>query len=178
MTCLFLIQFSLWILTSVTSEVAYICYRQSLPNLEINLSSTPSGHKKLFSGAEEMAQSLSALSALPEVLSSSPSNHVVAHNHLWSDLLLLRSVQNAPQQWGSRGQEGVPVPWGPYMKSPKVQESSAQGESFLQSGFEKLHRNLDYSNHKWQFLHLSFFFLLMGSKNCHAEGIWSSKHTP
>jgi hypothetical protein len=33
-------------------------------------------------GAGEMAQHLRALTALPEVLSSSPSNHMVAHNHL------------------------------------------------------------------------------------------------
>jgi hypothetical protein len=32
--------------------------------------------------AGEMAQWLRALSALPEVLSSNPSNHMVAHNHL------------------------------------------------------------------------------------------------
>jgi hypothetical protein len=37
--------------------------------------------KLLLGGAEEMAQSLRALSALPEVLSSIPSNHMVAHNH-------------------------------------------------------------------------------------------------
>jgi hypothetical protein len=29
-----------------------------------------------------MAQRLRALAALPEVLSSTPSNHMVAHNHL------------------------------------------------------------------------------------------------
>jgi hypothetical protein len=29
-----------------------------------------------------MAQMLRALTALPEVLSSNPSNHMVAHNHL------------------------------------------------------------------------------------------------
>jgi hypothetical protein len=29
----------------------------------------------------EMAQTLRALTALPEVLSSIPSNHMVAHNH-------------------------------------------------------------------------------------------------
>ena len=34
------------------------------------------------SAAREMAQWLRALTALPEVLSSSPSNHMVAHNHL------------------------------------------------------------------------------------------------
>jgi len=33
-------------------------------------------------GAGEMAQWLRALTALPEDLSSNPSNHMVAHNHL------------------------------------------------------------------------------------------------
>jgi hypothetical protein len=33
-------------------------------------------------GAGEMAQQLRALTARPEVLSSIPSNHMVAHNHL------------------------------------------------------------------------------------------------
>ena len=33
-------------------------------------------------GAEEMAQWLRALTVLPEVLSSIPSNHMMAHNHL------------------------------------------------------------------------------------------------
>jgi hypothetical protein len=32
--------------------------------------------------AGEMAQWLGALTILPEVLSSIPSNHMVAHNHL------------------------------------------------------------------------------------------------
>jgi len=32
--------------------------------------------------AKEMAQWLRALTALPEVMSSNPSNHIVAHNHL------------------------------------------------------------------------------------------------
>jgi len=43
-------------------------------------------HKKKFKnvsvGAGEMAQRLRALTVLPEVLSSNPSNHMVAHNHL------------------------------------------------------------------------------------------------
>jgi hypothetical protein len=41
-------------------------------------------------GAGEMAQRLRALTALPEVLSSNPSNYMVAHNHLImrSDALL------------------------------------------------------------------------------------------
>jgi len=37
--------------------------------------------------AGEMAQRLRALIALPEVLSSIPSNHMVAHKHLGSDVL-------------------------------------------------------------------------------------------
>jgi hypothetical protein len=32
-------------------------------------------------GAGEMAQRLKAPTALPKVLSSNPSNHMVAHNH-------------------------------------------------------------------------------------------------
>jgi len=43
--------------------------------------------KKSVSGAGEMAQWLKALTALPEVLSSIPSNHMVAHNHLSWDLM-------------------------------------------------------------------------------------------
>jgi len=35
-----------------------------------------------FMGAGEIAQWLRALTALPEVMSSIPSNHMVAHNHL------------------------------------------------------------------------------------------------
>ena len=38
--------------------------------------------KNLILGAGEMAQWLRALTALPEILSSIPSNHMVAHNHL------------------------------------------------------------------------------------------------
>jgi hypothetical protein len=38
--------------------------------------------KKLVQEPGEMAQWLRALIALPEVLSSIPSNHIVAHNHL------------------------------------------------------------------------------------------------
>jgi hypothetical protein len=34
-----------------------------------------------------MAQRLGALTVLPEDLSSVPSNHMVAHNHLWWDLM-------------------------------------------------------------------------------------------
>jgi hypothetical protein len=35
-----------------------------------------------YFGVGEMAQWLRALTALPEVLSSIPSNHMVAHNHV------------------------------------------------------------------------------------------------
>jgi hypothetical protein len=38
--------------------------------------------KKKGPRAGEMAQRLRAPTALPEVLSSIPSNHMVAHNHL------------------------------------------------------------------------------------------------
>jgi hypothetical protein len=41
----------------------------------------PKPNKKNYR-AEEMTQWLRALTALPEVLSSIPSNHVVTHNHL------------------------------------------------------------------------------------------------
>jgi hypothetical protein len=37
---------------------------------------------KICYGAGEMAQRLRELTALPKVLSSNPSNHMVAHNHL------------------------------------------------------------------------------------------------
>jgi hypothetical protein len=37
--------------------------------------------KKDMPGAGEMAQWARALTALPKVLSSNPSNHMVAHNH-------------------------------------------------------------------------------------------------
>ena len=40
------------------------------------------GLKMFFLGTGEVAQWLRALTALLEVLSSIPSNHMVAHNHL------------------------------------------------------------------------------------------------
>jgi hypothetical protein len=42
-----------------------------------------------ISGAGEMAQQVRALTALPEVLSSNPSNHMVAHNLLYSYNVLI-----------------------------------------------------------------------------------------
>jgi hypothetical protein len=38
--------------------------------------------KKIIFRAGEMAQRVRALTALAKVLSSNPSNHMVAHNHL------------------------------------------------------------------------------------------------
>jgi hypothetical protein len=38
--------------------------------------------ERLFLGAAVMTQWLRAMTALPEVLSSIPSNYMVAHNHL------------------------------------------------------------------------------------------------
>ena len=40
------------------------------------------GFKTLILGPGEMAQWLRALTALPNVLSSNPSNHMVANNYL------------------------------------------------------------------------------------------------
>jgi hypothetical protein len=45
--------------------------------------------KKSLPGAGEMAQQLRALTALLEVLSPIPSNHVMAHNHLYSYSVLI-----------------------------------------------------------------------------------------
>jgi hypothetical protein len=43
----------------------------------------------------EMAQELRALTALPEVLSSIPSNHMVAHNHImYWDLMPFSGVSD------------------------------------------------------------------------------------
>ena len=42
----------------------------------------PAPLKNLINRAGEMDQQLRALTALPEVPSSIPSNHMVAHNHL------------------------------------------------------------------------------------------------
>ena len=39
-------------------------------------------NKFYIQGAGEMAQWLRAVTVLPEVLSSNPSNYMVAHNHL------------------------------------------------------------------------------------------------
>jgi len=51
----------------------------SEPFWKLDLVSTD---KKLIFQAGELTQRLRALTALPEVLSSKTSNHMVAHNHL------------------------------------------------------------------------------------------------
>jgi hypothetical protein len=49
-------------------------------NLNIKLDTlNPTGKKKV--GAREMTQQVKTLTALLKVLSSNPSNHLVAHNH-------------------------------------------------------------------------------------------------
>ena len=62
-----------------------------MSDLEISVSGLGLGHLERFIeivderfqiGAGEMAQQLRAEAALPEVMSSIPSNHMVAHNHL------------------------------------------------------------------------------------------------
>ena len=62
---------------------------ERLPRKRKALGSVPSSEKKNQknknknkNGTGEMAQGLRALTALPEVLSSISSNHMVAHNHL------------------------------------------------------------------------------------------------
>jgi len=46
-----------------------------------------------FSEEGEKAQQLRTLAALSEVLSSIPSNHMVAHNHLKGDLMPFSGLQ-------------------------------------------------------------------------------------
>jgi hypothetical protein len=58
---------------SIRLTKPYLEWLKSRENIQI---------KKMRSGAGEMAQWLRALTALPEILSSIPSNHMVAHNHL------------------------------------------------------------------------------------------------
>jgi hypothetical protein len=48
----------------------------------IHVSALTMPQNRILGEAEEMAQWLRALTALPEVLSSIPSNHMVAHKHL------------------------------------------------------------------------------------------------
>jgi hypothetical protein len=56
------------------------------PCLKKNKTKTPNKQENQPQ-AGEMAQQLRALTVLPKVLSSNPSKHMVAHNHLTSDAL-------------------------------------------------------------------------------------------
>ena len=66
----------------------------SLPQLPASSASPSEGLRdgdgcslRKGSGAGEMAQWVREMTALPKVLSSNPSNHMVAHNHLHCDLM-------------------------------------------------------------------------------------------
>ena len=76
-------------LVRVKTKQVKPCIQQVLSKFNVLASSTKQSEGKLHYskrikpwGAGEMAQWLRALTALPEVLSSIPSNHMVAHNHL------------------------------------------------------------------------------------------------
>jgi hypothetical protein len=61
-----------------SNQVSFLNIKYIFPSIKC------SSHK-IFFRIREMAQWLRALTALPEVLSPIPSNHMVAHNHLqWS----------------------------------------------------------------------------------------------
>jgi hypothetical protein len=64
----------LWALITPATHMLYThASRQNTHTLKIKL---------INLGADEMDQQVRALTALPKVLSSNPSNHMVAHNHL------------------------------------------------------------------------------------------------
>jgi hypothetical protein len=50
--------------------------------LNINIGARETTVKSVLSGAGEMSQGVRAMTALLKILSSNPSNHMVAHNHL------------------------------------------------------------------------------------------------
>jgi hypothetical protein len=63
--------------------------------------------KNTLAGAGEMAQRLRALTALPEVLSLNPSNHMVAHNHQnsYSVLIYINTHIHTHTHWHTGGQK-------------------------------------------------------------------------
>jgi hypothetical protein len=72
------IQWTFW-----TKWLTRIYKTQSIQNSGVNYDLLNILRTKLANvGAGEMAQRVRALTALPEVLSSNPSNNMVAHNHL------------------------------------------------------------------------------------------------
>ncbi|XP_040595036.1 glyoxylate reductase/hydroxypyruvate reductase isoform X1 [Mesocricetus auratus] len=79
---------------SLTPATRGLCNKEFFQKMKstavfINISSLRSPCQ----GAGEMAQRLRALTALPEVLSSIPSNHMVAHNHLQFNLVSSSGMQ-------------------------------------------------------------------------------------
>jgi hypothetical protein len=74
--------FSLHVCVCITYR--QVCGSQKMVSdvLELELQTAVSCHKSSGNPAGEMTQWVRALTALPEVLSSIPSNHMVAHNHL------------------------------------------------------------------------------------------------
>jgi hypothetical protein len=67
-----------WVLTSNTLELAESnSYSKTKMTTQKKLN-----HKYWAQEGDKMAQQVKTLTALPEVLSSNPSNHMVTHNHL------------------------------------------------------------------------------------------------
>lgn len=172
------------------------CYWQVLPDLQVNLSPTPSGPNKLFSWLPQrhliqlteqntrkqqyrihtgiMSGRQHKMALNTRQWHSIRSGHQIQDEFHERSLIqespLLRSsrMHSSHEDWGDRRA------WGSHRRShrclvlfmrciwkfPRAQASSAWEGSSLQFGFEKLRRSLDYSNHKWQFLHLSSFAYL------------------
>ena len=63
--------------------ICFVGMKSKTTLFSTNMEVTPKcSIKKSTEGAGDMAQWLRALAALPEVLSSIPSNYMVAHSHL------------------------------------------------------------------------------------------------
>ena len=88
--------FSFFLFLGFQDRVSFLCsfcrsfcrpgWHQTLPTSGVLgfkvYAITASTVKNQITGAGEVAQRLRALTALPKVLSSNPSNQMVAHNHL------------------------------------------------------------------------------------------------
>jgi hypothetical protein len=84
------------------------------------------GTKNRGMEAGETAPRLRALTALPEVLSSVPSNHMVAHNHLYTPLPAQLPTGTLP------GAHSVPSSGGPFLVLQKYGLSGWLHHSCLQ----------------------------------------------
>jgi hypothetical protein len=67
--------------STMLMNINYRPRAQATPFLPWNPVQTNSLVRNVFWGAGEMAQRVRALTALLKVMSSNPSNHMVAHNH-------------------------------------------------------------------------------------------------